>query len=259
MLVLVLPAVAGAVNATGFLVVGVYTSHVTGSVARIGDELASHTYDGAIEAAWLVGAFFIGALTAAAFVERAPLTARARYVGPLILEALTLALFAWLSWGGRIEVQERLTLLRSLLCFAMGIQNALVTRLSKATVRTTHLTGVVTDIGIELVRVFLWMSQRRRDFRLATAPGYVARMALAPELRKLRLHVSILASFVLGAIGGPALYLRDKHLGILVPCLVLLSLALFDRLLGLGISTVGALGQTEPAGPHIVRSSQQER
>lgn len=258
MLVLVLPAVAGAVNATGFLVVGVYTSHVTGSVARIGDELASHTYDGAIEAAWLVGAFFIGALTAAAFVERAPLTARARYVGPLILEALTLALFAWLSWGGRIEVQERLTLLRSLLCFAMGIQNALVTRLSKATVRTTHLTGVVTDIGIELVRVFLWMGQRRRDFRLATAPGYVARMALAPELRKLRLHVSILLSFVLGAIGGPALYLRDKHLGILVPCLVLLALALFDRLLGLGISTVGALGQTEPA-PHIVRSSQQER
>ena len=39
-LVMVLPFVAGAVNASGFMMLGVYTSHVTGNVARIGDELA---------------------------------------------------------------------------------------------------------------------------------------------------------------------------------------------------------------------------
>ena len=39
----------------------------------------------------------------------------------------------------------------------MGLQNALVTRVSGAVVRTTHMTGVLTDIGIELVRMRAWV------------------------------------------------------------------------------------------------------
>lgn len=40
------------------------------------------------------------------------------------------------------------------LLFAMGLQNALVTKISNATVRTTHLTGLFTDLGIELSQLF---------------------------------------------------------------------------------------------------------
>jgi uncharacterized membrane protein YoaK (UPF0700 family) len=41
-----------------------------------------------------------------------------------------------------------------LLLFAMGAQNSLVTRVSQSVVRTTHLTGIFTDLGIELSKMF---------------------------------------------------------------------------------------------------------
>ena len=34
-----------------------------------------------------------------------------------------------------------------LLCFIMGLQNAVITKLSRADIRTTHITGIITDIG----------------------------------------------------------------------------------------------------------------
>ena len=43
-----------------------------------------------------------------------------------------------------------------LLCFLMGLQNAIITRISRAVIRTTHMTGIVTDIGIELGRMVYW-------------------------------------------------------------------------------------------------------
>jgi uncharacterized membrane protein YoaK (UPF0700 family) len=43
-----------------------------------------------------------------------------------------------------------------LLCFIMGLQNALITKLSYGEIRTTHVTGIVTDIGIELGKMLYW-------------------------------------------------------------------------------------------------------
>jgi uncharacterized membrane protein YoaK (UPF0700 family) len=43
-----------------------------------------------------------------------------------------------------------------LLCFIMGLQNAIVTKLSNAVIRTTHMTGIVTDLGIELGKLLYW-------------------------------------------------------------------------------------------------------
>lgn len=45
--------------------------------------------------------------------------------------------------------------------FAMGIQNSLVTNISKSTVRTTHLTGLFTDLGIELSQLFFYKNPRK--------------------------------------------------------------------------------------------------
>jgi uncharacterized membrane protein YoaK (UPF0700 family) len=47
-----------------------------------------------------------------------------------------------------------------LLCFIMGLQNAMITKVSKAEIRTTHVTGMVTDIGIELGKLFYWNNSR---------------------------------------------------------------------------------------------------
>ena len=52
------------------------------------------------------------------------------------------------------------------LLFAMGLQNSLVTKISSATVRTTHLTGLFTDLGIELSQLFFYKqpSERKKLF-----------------------------------------------------------------------------------------------
>lgn len=230
-LAVVLPAVAGAVNASGFLAVGIYTSHVTGHVGLIGDELALKHPSIAFGTFLLVVFFFLGAVTATFFVERARRFARARYVAPLLVETGTLIAYAALAhgWSERGHTMR----LASMLCFAMGLQNALVTKISGAVVRTTHLTGIVTDIGIESVRMAGWVVDHVRNSRMQRWLDLVPRFFADAEWRKLRLHLLILLSFFIGAIVGPHLFLRYGQGAMVLPCSLLVMLALFDLVLGI--------------------------
>jgi uncharacterized membrane protein YoaK (UPF0700 family) len=49
-----------------------------------------------------------------------------------------------------------------LLCFTMGLQNAMITKISGAVIRTTHLTGMLTNIGIELGHITFTMTEQER-------------------------------------------------------------------------------------------------
>lgn len=80
------------------------------------------------------------------------------------------------------------------LSFLMGLQNAVVTRISNARVRTTHVSGTATDIGIELAMLFEVL---RRKASPKDAPLYLSR---------LRLHCLTLLSFLVGGIAGIGLY-----------------------------------------------------
>lgn len=149
--------VAGAVNAGGFLAVHRYTSHMTGIVSAMADDLVVGTLDvvGAGFAALM--AFVAGAAVSAVMVNfgrRHGL--RSVFAAPLLLEAMLLLAFGLLGarLAGMAELVVPLTVL--LLCFIMGLQNALVTKLSHGEIRTTHVTGIVTDIGIELGKMLYW-------------------------------------------------------------------------------------------------------
>ena len=87
----------------------------------------------------------------------------------------------------------------TLLCFIMGLQNATITKLSGAEIRTTHMTGIVTDLGIELGKLFYW----NRSAVDVDAHAVVANRS------KLRIHATMLASFF---IGGPGA-IGFKHVG----------------------------------------------
>jgi uncharacterized membrane protein YoaK (UPF0700 family) len=143
------------------------------------------------------------------------------------------------------------TLTTSLLCLAMGAQNALVTRLSGAVVRTTHLTGVVTDLGIEAVRFLGFV----RTTFAGHAPWTALRLAIAshraPEFQRIRLLSAILGSFLAGAVLGPWLYVRQGASALIVPALVLLALVLFDHLVGLGHPTVATAPGAAPPGAEV--------
>jgi uncharacterized membrane protein YoaK (UPF0700 family) len=82
----------------------------------------------------------------------------------------------------------------------MGLQNAMITKLSGAEIRTTHMTGIVTDIGIELGKLFYWNSSRLD----LDAPFVLANRA------KLRIHGAMLTSFLIGGVAGA---MGFKHIG----------------------------------------------
>jgi uncharacterized membrane protein YoaK (UPF0700 family) len=217
-LAIALSAVAGAVNATGFFVVGSYTSHVTGNVARIGDELAQGHFTLAREALLLVVAFLVGAMVATVLVEGSRrLAGRAHYKSALLVETGVLGAFTLFSAGGLPTLT-----LTAMLCFAMGLQNALVTKISGAVVRTTHLTGVTTDFGIELVQVWLWFRERSRGMGLLGKLHEARRSLGDPELEQAWLHFTIFASFIVGATVGPLLYLQIGTLAMALPCAILI-------------------------------------
>jgi uncharacterized membrane protein YoaK (UPF0700 family) len=83
------------------------------------------------------------------------------------------------------------------LCFTMGLQNAIITKISNAVIRTTHVTGMVTDIGIALGRVAL-IATRKID------------ADIVPELATLRLLTSLVALFFVGGVIGA---LGFRHAG----------------------------------------------
>ncbi|MCX7227798.1 MAG: YoaK family protein [Burkholderiales bacterium] len=183
--------VAGAINAGGFLAVRQYTSHVTGMVSSLADNLALGEFALVVDAAVGVLAFLFGAMTCALLVNFARRRRMAsEYALPLMLEAALILLFGLM--GARLATFEGLLLPFTivLLCFVMGLQNALVTKLSGGVVRTTHLTGTVTDLGIELGRLLYW--NRDRD-----APRFVR-----ADRDRIVVLAGLLAAFLAGAITG---------------------------------------------------------
>lgn len=198
----------------GLVLVGVYTSHVTGSVARLGDALVERRGDVALGAAVVVAAFLVGAMVAALLVDRARRRARALYAAPLLVEVGLLAVFALVAEGAPGLPAVALGALAG----AMGLQNALVSRLSGAVVRTTHVTGIVTDLGVDLVRRVAERGER-----------HGARLAG----RRIRLQLLVLASFFAGAVAGPWLALTLRTRAVLAPSAVLCALAAFDLARGI--------------------------
>jgi uncharacterized membrane protein YkvA (DUF1232 family)/uncharacterized membrane protein YoaK (UPF0700 family) len=125
---------------------------------------------------------------------------QSEYALPLMVEAGLLLCFGLL--GGNLEHHEWLFVPATVmvLCFIMGLQNAMVTKVSNAEIRTTHVTGMVTDIGIELGKLLYWNLSRTH----ATKP-----MVLANR-HKLRVLTHLVGLFFLGGVAGA---LGFKHIG----------------------------------------------
>jgi uncharacterized membrane protein YoaK (UPF0700 family) len=147
----VLAFVAGAANAGGFLAVGQYTSHMTGIVSTMADHLVLGDAKVVVVALASLLSFVAGAMTTAIVVNwglRRHL--HSAYSLPLLLEAAALLVFGLL--GASLDLWTALLVPAAvlLLCFMMGLQNAVISKISHAEIRTTHVTGLVTDLGIEL-------------------------------------------------------------------------------------------------------------
>jgi uncharacterized membrane protein YoaK (UPF0700 family) len=190
---LLLAAVAGAINAGGFLAIQRYTSHMTGIVSGIADDLALGHGALALAGVLLVATFIAGAITTTVLINWARRRRmHSEFALSLLLEALLLLAFGLL--GANLAATSALLVpaTAAVLCFIMGLQNAMVTKISQAEVRTTHMTGVITDLGIELGKLLYWNR----------SPDSPAEPMVRANRDRLRLHALLLACFAGGGLGG---------------------------------------------------------
>lgn len=209
----VLAFVAGAINAGGFLAVQQYTSHMTGIVSSMADNLALGLYAPVLAGLGVLLSFLAGAVCSTVMVNYSRRRQmHGEYALPLLLEAFLLLCFGLL--GAKLSHIHGLfvSVTVMLLGFIMGLQNAVITKISKSEIRTTHITGVVTDIGIELGKLVYWNAHK--------FDGVMPVRANRDRLKVLSLlALSFFAGGVLGALGF-------KHVGYVatVPLALLLVL-----------------------------------
>lgn len=258
--------IAGYTNVITFILCGgVVVSHVTGNVTHFGQSLSDTRFG--IADAWshaaffgfLVLTFFLGAVMSAVMTEGARRRGiTSKYMLPMAVEALllvALGLGITLHYGGHISVSDRSTYyaLCGLASLAMGLQNATITRISGAVIRTTHLTGVVTDFGLESVQYLLWAwdkshplsrrrsTQQRRPNQkaspaeMAGRPTSYARLARVwrishrhPSFQRLLLLASVFGSFLFGVSAGTAVFYLAPTYALAAPVAFLLWIIFVD-------------------------------
>lgn len=174
--------IAGSINAGGFIILGQYTSHITGVVASAADAIVLHQMGALARCLGFVLGFFLGAFCATLLIQWAEKLklhscfALAFFASAIVLIGLGL----WTYLNGMSLHKDFILALGFF--FSMGIQNATVTRLSHYEIRATHMTGVVTDLAIELGE---WIFHHQ-----------------CKDLQKLKRLLLIFVLFFIGGISG---------------------------------------------------------
>ena len=199
--------VAGMVNVAGFLAVQRLTTNVTGHFAFFVDEVFKLNFLQGLIYFLYIFFFFLGSFISSIMVETfSRRNEQYIYTVPVSIESVIL-----LSIGvfGSKLITDAPNLIAFALLFAMGLQNSMVTMISKATVRTTHLTGLFTDLGIEMSQLYFYRLKKQRKKLLSS----------------IRLRLTIISFFFIGGILGGLLYTRlGIHELILAATILILGL-----------------------------------
>ena len=188
-----LSCVAGMVNVVGFLGFEHQAiTHLTGTTSQLGMALVQRDWRNVGHLWGVLIAFCLGAVLSGLIVQDATLRLGRRYGVVLLLESLLL-----LSAIPLFKQQQTWGALAA--AMACGLQNAMATTFSGAVVRTTHLSGMFTDLGIGL--------------------GHLLR-GLPLPMRRLTLSGLIISGFLGGGIIGAWLFLRFSYDALLAPALL---------------------------------------
>jgi len=204
--------VAGIVNVTGVLSIKTLTTNVTGHFAYFAEEVMKRNYSAAITFFIFTIFFLIGSFVSNFLAEIiSKKNPNLSHVIPISLEIIVLISVGIYGEQSELSSFEGKWIAFSML-FAMGIQNSLVTKISQSTVRTTHLTGLFTDLGIELSQLFFYKKPE--------------------ETKKLKtsiyLRLSIIIFFFLGCFSGGFMYIFLEMKTLFISAFFLLLALLYD-------------------------------
>lgn len=203
----ILSFVAGIVNVTGVLALKILTTNVTGHFAYFSEEMVLQHYSAALILLLYILAFFMGAFFSNLIIEIfSRKNAMISYVLPLSAEIALLAVIALLGTSF-FDIR----LIAFILLFAMGLQNALVTKVSNSVVRTTHLTGLFTDLGIEISQLIFHRKNKQNVNKL---------------MQSINLKLAIIFCFFAGCIMAGMLF-GEMQLYTLMIAVIALIIALY--------------------------------
>jgi len=204
--------IAGIVNVSGFLAVQQLTTNVTGHFAYLMDEVLKLNFVQGFVYLLYILFFFLGSFISNLIIESVSRKSeRYMYVVPIIIEFIILIIIG--CWGYNLIPKYSDTIAFSLL-FAMGLQNSLVTTISNSEVRTTHLTGLFTDLGIELSQMFFYKSKEQRS-KLTSS---------------IKLRLTIITFFFIGGIIGGVFYTKVGLSVLIVAAFILLLGLIYDSI-----------------------------
>lgn len=200
---------AGFVNAEGFLGFAVLTTNVTGHAALLAERIALADWHTAQVVALWMFLFLAGAFISSLILLFTGHNQRYSYSIAIFIEIIILLFSALLGqrYDGSLVSKE---IFAGSLLFAMGLQNSLVSMISGSVVRTTHLTGTFTDLGIELAQLF------KKDDDHQALKG------------KIKLRFVIILFFMTGAVAGAYLFHHVGFKAFFAPIGILIYALLYD-------------------------------
>lgn len=185
-----------------------FVTHTTGFATFFGAELAQLHWANAVGMLTVPFFYLAGAMYSAFMIERRISIGKTPHyrkvvatMALILLLVTTAGLSGWFgSFGSELNIRKDYLLL-ALLCLVSGIQNASITSASGTVLRTTHLTGLTTDLGIGLVSV---LSEKNRE-------------KIAAEKLKNKIRIGLMASFISGSMLGAYLFLHFEYAGFGLP------------------------------------------
>ncbi len=186
----VLAFAAGMVNVVGLLGFEHQAiTHLTGTTSMLGAALASLDLNRSLHFAAILGSFLAGTVISGFIIQDSTLQLGRRYGVALLLESILLCgAVPLLTRGHSLGIYFA--------SCACGLQNAMVSTYSGAVIRTTHVSGMFTDLGIFL--------------------GHTLR-GLAVDQRRLRLCFLIISGFLVGGIAGAVAFRHLHYAALLIP------------------------------------------
>jgi len=207
----VLAICAGVINSIALLAFGITVSHITGKLTTGVQHIGMGTVDAAFDAALIPLTFLAGAVVSGFIIGRSTVNVgRSLYGIALMLCACLLVLVTATAERGYVD-----RLAPCLASAACGLQNGLASTYSNVIIRTTHLTGLVTDVGMILGRLIRRFTCGVKPNSL-TSPGSVR-----TDLSQLSMPLLLTGSFLIGALLGVKLHQSLSVRAFLVPAAAL--------------------------------------
>lgn len=204
----VLAAAAGFTDAAGFLALDLFTAHMSGNSARLGVYLGGGLLQRAAPSAFAVAVFLLSIGAGTAAIELLARSGR-RSPAAIVLGCEVLFLVALTVAGGAAAVNGRIPQtpartyypLAALAVAAMGLQTSTLQRISGQTVRTTYVSGMLTNLVDESIARLLGPADRNND----TGRSYLHdELGMHPGAESNK-RIQLIAGIWLGYVGGAVL------------------------------------------------------